>query len=81
MLGSDDANLLVNAAHQGDGAEGEGEGGDGTVAAGNHNRKANNVLDTPWYAFLSLFFCVCVCLWCRLYFLYEILITVWSVYN
>lgn len=53
MLGSDDANLLVNAAHR-DEEEG---GGDATVAVGNHNRKANNVLDTPWYVHCTFVLC------------------------
>jgi len=48
-LGSDDANLLVNAAHQD-----EEEGHDANVAVGSHNRRANNVLDTPWYEHFSV---------------------------
>ena len=65
MLGSDDANLLVNAAHQDE----EG-GGDATVVVGNQHRKANNVLDTPWYA--HCYFVLCfgyisdLCVLCRL---------------
>ena len=65
MLGSDDANLLVNAAHHD-----EEEGGDATVAVGNHNRKANNVLDTPWYVRCNFVLCFGyisdLCVLCRL---------------
>ena len=53
MLGSDDANLLVNAAHHD-----EEEGGDANVAVGNQHRRANNVLDTPWYVHCNFIFYV-----------------------
>ena len=55
MLGSDDANLLVNAAHHD-----EEEGGDANVAVGNQHRRANNVLDTPWYVHCNFIFMFCL---------------------